>query len=167
MSDFHDLFHVRWLFTFSNQSGIINEVQNLMEESFCAATDTSSNIDADGMVSFYSQSRFLDIDDAHSFDIILLFTLLNNVDQILCLTDWLIIMTASFSVISACYKIYWIININLLETFQMFKIPHSWHYCVVAWWSACNHWQVIAKVNLAQFFKISLKLFLVCILIEY
>jgi hypothetical protein len=58
-----------------------------MEESFCAATDTSSNIDADGMVSFYSQSRFLDIDDAHSFDIILLFTLLNNVDQILCLTD--------------------------------------------------------------------------------
>lgn len=133
---------------------------------FVAATDTSSNLDADGMVSFYSQSRFLDIDDAHSFDIILLFTLLNNVDQILRLTR--LTNHNDCFIFSDIFRlqIYWIININLLETFQMFKIPHSWHCCVVVL-SACNHWQVIAKVNLAQFFKISLKLFLVCILIEY
>jgi hypothetical protein len=37
MPDFHDLVHVRWLFTFSNQSGIINEVKNLMEETFCGS----------------------------------------------------------------------------------------------------------------------------------
>ena len=131
MSVFHDLVHVRWLFTFSNQSGIINEVQNLMEETFCAATDTSSNLNVDGMVSFYSQSRFLDIDDAHSFDIILLFTLLNNVDQILRLTR--LTNHNDCFIFSDIFRlqIYWIININLLETFQMFKIPHSWHCCVV------------------------------------
>lgn len=130
-----------------------------MEETFGGSHwNLSSDLDVNGIVSFPGQSWALDVNDTHSLDIFLLFALLNYVDQVLSLTRLTnhnhgLIFSDIFRL-----QIYRIINIDLLETFKMLEIPHSWHCGIIAW-STGNHWQVVSKVDLAQFFEIWAKLY--------
>lgn len=157
LSDFFDKFHLSRLFFFSNQCSIVNQVQNLMEKAFRSSNwNFSSDLNVNWVICFSGQSWSLNIDDTNCFDVLLVSAILYNVNQIFSfswLTDhnYCLILSNIFR-----FKINWIVDVNLLEAFQMLKMPYWRHSCIITW-STRNHREVITKIDLIKFFEIRMK----------
>jgi hypothetical protein len=129
-----------------------------MEETFGGSDwNLSSNLNIDRIISFTCESWALNINNSYCLYVNFFLTFLNNIDKVFSFS-WL---TDHNNCLVFCYifrlKINRIININLSKTFQMFKMPNSWH-CSIITWSTCDHWQIVSKIYFIKFFKIRFKL---------
>ncbi len=158
LSDFLNQSHISGLLLLCNQGCIVNQVQHLMEETFCGSNrHFSTNLDINWVICFSRQSWSLNVYYSYSFYVFLCLAFLYDVDQVLCFS-WL--TDHDYGLVFGDilgFQIDWIINVDFFKAFKVLEIPYCSHGSVVAW-ATGDHGEVVTKADLVEFLKVRFEL---------